>query len=230
MMKKKTEKKQKKTRHSSSKNVTRCMQCGTCCRKGGPALHGEDKKILLAGHIPRERLITIRKGEWAFSPLSGRLEAVQKELIKITGKGKGWVCCFYDDQQTSCTIYSHRPLECRLLQCWDTEQLLSVIGKDTLTRADLISADDPIMTFIETHEKECSLQVAEDLFSILQKKNDDSPSLAKLTTLIHKDLSIRSRAISEFGLSLEAELFLFGRPLFKILSARGFQFMNTITG
>ena len=25
----------------------------------------------------------------------------------------------------------------------------------------------------------------------------------------------------EFGLSVEAELFLFGRPLFKVLSARG---------
>ena len=206
------------------------MQCGTCCRKGGPALHGEDKKIFLAGHIGRENLITIRKGELAFSPLSGRLEATQKELVKTAGKGKGWGCCFYDKEKYTCAIYVHRPLECRLLKCWDTAELLSAIGKDPLTRADLISADDPIMTFIETQEKECSLLAAEELFSILKEKNDDSPSLAKLATLIHKDLAIRSKAVSEFGLSLEAELFIFGRPLFKILSARGFQFMKAIAG
>ena len=82
------------------------------------------------------------------------------------------------------------------------------------------------MRFIETHEQECSIRMAEDLISVLLEKNDDPESLAKLTALVHQDLAIRSRAISEFGLSLEAELFLFGRPLFKVLSARGFQLMK----
>lgn len=226
MRKKKTGKKQKEIHSSPSTNTIHCIRCGTCCRKGGPALHMKDKKILLAGHIRRERLITLRKGELAFSPLSGRLEPIQKELVKIAGKGKGWACCFYDEKEPSCSIYSHRPLECRILKCWDTARLLSVIGKDTITRADIISADDPIMKFIRTHEKECSIEMAEDIISVLLKKNDDARSFAKLTALVHQDLSIRSRAITEFGLSLEAELFFFGWPLFKILSARGFQFMK----
>jgi len=226
MSKKKTEKKQKVIHGSSPEGVTRCIRCGTCCKKGGPSLHLEDKKILLAGHIERESLITIRKGELAFSPLSGRPEPIEKELIKIAGKGRGWVCCFYDDKESSCTIYAHRPLECRLLKCWDTAQLLSVIGKGTLARADILSEDDPIMRFIETHEQECSVRTAEDLISVLLEKNDDPESLAKLTALVHQDLAIRSRAISEFGLSLEAELFLFGRPLFKVLSAKGLQLMK----
>ena len=68
--------------------------------------------------------------------------------------------------------------------------------------------------------------MAEDLISVLLEKNDDPESLAKLTALVHQDLAIRSKAISEFGLSLEAELFLFGRPLFKVLSSRGFQLMK----
>ena len=68
--------------------------------------------------------------------------------------------------------------------------------------------------------------MAEDLISALLEKNDDPESIAKLTALVHRDLAIRSKAISEFGLSLEAELFLFGRPLFKVLSARGFQLMK----
>ena len=162
----------------------------------------------------------------AFFPLSGRPEPIEKELIKIAGKGKGWVCCFYDEKESSCAIYRHRPLECRLLKCWDTAQLLSVIGKDTLARTDILSEDDPIMRYIETHEQECSITMAEELISALLEKNDDPESLAKLTALVHQDLAIRSRAISEFGLSLEAELFLFGRPLFKVLSARGFQLIK----
>ena len=209
-----------------SERPTVCTRCGTCCRKGGPALHEEDKEILSAGHIGREHLITLRKGELAHSPISNRLEPIQNKLIKVAGKGKGWVCCFYDEKKSSCTLYAYRPLECRLLQCWDTDKLLSVIGKNTLTRADIISQDDPIASFIETHEKECSIQLAEDLISILLEKNDDPGSLAKLTSIVHQDLSLRSKAISEFGLSLESELFIFGRPLFKILGTRGLNFLK----
>ena len=226
MIKKKTEKKQKVIRSSAPEGATLCIRCGTCCKKGGPSLHREDIRILLDGHIERESLITIRKGELAVSPLSGRPEPIKKELIKFAGKGKGWLCCFYDEKESSCTIYAHRPLECRLLKCWDTAQLLSVLGKDTLARTDILSEDDPIVGFIETHEQDCSIRMAEDLVSLLLDKNDDPESLAKLTALVHQDLAIRSKAISEFGLSLEAELFLFGRPLFKVLSARGFQFMK----
>ena len=226
MSKKKTEKKQKAIHGSTPEGANRCIRCGTCCKKGGPSLHQEDKKILLAGHIERNSLITIRKGELAFFPLSERPEPIEKELVKIAGKGKGWVCCFYDEKESYCTIYAHRPLECRLLKCWDTEQLLSVIGKDPLARADILGEDDPIMSYIEAHEQECSITIAEDLISVLLEKNDNPESLAKLTAMVHRDLAIRSKAVSEFGLSLEAELFLFGRPLFKVLSARGFQLMK----
>ena len=216
-------KKKEKKHNTTSKNVTGCIRCGTCCLKGGPALHEQDRNILLEGHIGRERLITIRKGELAFSPLSGKLEPIQKELVKIAGKGGGWSCCFYDTEKASCVIYSHRPLECNLLKCWDTEELLSVIGKGTLARADILGPDDPLVTCIEQHETGCSLERAEALISALLKKKDDPESLAELFALVNEDLAIRSRAIAEFGLSLEAELFVFGRPLFKILNARGFQ-------
>ena len=206
------------------------MRCGTCCRKGGPSLHKEDNKILLAGHIGHEHLITIRKGELAFSPLSGRLEPVQKELVKLAGKRKGWVCCFFDEKKSACAIYAHRPLECRLLKCWDTAELLSVIGQKTLSRTDIISKDDPILEFIETHEQECSSEKAEGLMSAFLREKGNAALLEKLTALVQQDLAIRSRAIAKFGLSLEDELFIFGRPLFKILSARGFYFTKPIAG
>ena len=50
-----------------------------------------------------------------------------------------------------------------------------------------------------------------------------------MSALIHEDLAMRSRAIVEFGLSVEAELFLFGRPLFKILNAMGLSGIDLMT-
>ncbi len=227
---KKTLKRLKDIHNSPSQPVTDCIRCGTCCRKGGPSLHKEDKKIILAGHIDREHLITIRKGELAFSPLMNRLEPVQKELVKLAGKGKAWVCCFFDEKKSACTVYTRRPLECRILKCWDTAELLSVIGQNTLDRFDIISKDDPLLTFIEVHEKECSLEKAEGLISALVREKDNAALLEKLNALVQRDLTLRSQAISKFGLSLEEELFIFGRPLFKILRSRGFQFMGKIDG
>src|SRR4030042_7016650 len=86
-------KKQKKIPRDS------CIRCGTCCMKGGPALHQEDKNILLAGHVGHQHLVTIRKGELAFNPVSDKLEPVPRELIKVQGKGKGWTCCFYNKKE-----------------------------------------------------------------------------------------------------------------------------------
>jgi len=204
-----------------SDNITNCKRCGTCCMKGGPILHYEDKKILRAGHIGYQHLITIRKGEMAYNPIKGKLEPVHKEIVKVAGKGENWSCVFYDDKKTSCTIYSHRFLECRLLKCWDTSEIMSIIGRNTIIRADIINPDDPIMSVIETHEQECSYQEVETLLSTLSKKKDNSAPLKRLTELVRKDLSIRSFALSELGLKAEFELFIFGRPLFKVLKDRG---------
>ena len=204
-----------------SDNITNCKRCGTCCMKGGPILHHEDKKILRAGHIGYQHLITIRKGEMAYNPIKEKLEPVHKEIVKVAGKGETWSCVFYDDEKASCTIYLHRFLECRLLKCWDTSEIMSIIGRNTIIRADIINPDDPIMSVIETHEQECSYQEVETLLSTLSKKKEKSAPLKRLTELVRKDLSIRSFALSELGLKAEFELFIFGRPLFKVLKDRG---------
>ena len=50
-------------------------------------------------------------------------------------------------------------------------------------------------------------------------KNSKSASdfKTKANEIIEKDLSFREQAINQFGLSLEEELFYFGRPMFKSL-------------
>jgi Fe-S-cluster containining protein len=205
----------------SPKKITECIRCGTCCLKSGPVLHHEDKKILRAGHIGYKHLVTIRKGEPVLNPLTGKLESSQKELIKVMGKDENWSCFFYDKEDSSCKIYADRLLECRLLKCWDTAELVSVIGKDTIERADIINPDDPIRWIIETHEKKCPYDGVENLILTLSKESDKSETLAKLTELVHKDLAIRHYAFSDLGLKTDFEFFIFGRPLSKILSDRG---------
>ena len=207
--------------HLVSDNITNCKRCGTCCMKGGPILHHEDKNILRAGHIGYQHLITIRKGEMAYNPIKEKLEPVHKEIVKVAGKGENWSCVFYDDEKASCAIYLHRFLECRLLKCWDTSEIMSIIGRNTIIRADIINPDDPIMSVIESHEQECSYQEVETLLSALSKKKEKSTPLKRLTELVRKDLSIRSFALSELRLKAEFELFIFGRPLFKVLKDRG---------
>jgi len=137
-----------------NKEITECKRCGTCCRKGGPVLHRDDINILLGGHINHSHLVTVRKGEPAYSPVSDSIEATDKELVIIKGQGSDWVCHFLDQNDNSCRIYGHRPLECRLQQCWDNQALLEMVGKDTITRHDIINPDDPITEFINIHDRE----------------------------------------------------------------------------
>jgi Fe-S-cluster containining protein len=204
-----------------AKNIHSCVRCGTCCTKGGPTLHHEDKKVLLSGHVGHDHLVTIREGETVYNPVSGRSGPVSGEIIKVRGKGKDWTCYFYDGKENSCSIYGDRFLECRLLKCWDPSGLMSVIGKNTIVRADIINRGDPIMTVIEAHERECSCREFEDLISAVIRGKRETEARAKLGELIRKDMSMRSYSISELGLEPEFELFIFGRPLSELLKGRG---------
>lgn len=206
---------------SAPGNITSCIRCGICCLKGGPVLHREDKHILLSGRVGHANLITVRKGELAYNPLNNGLEQVTREFIKVAGKGEGWSCCFYDEEDSSCMIYGGRFLECRLLKCWDTSGLLSVIGKDMIRRSDIINPNDPIMDVIEMHEADCPAGEVNDLISRMSSVRSDKEIMSRLSAILVRDISIRSYALSELGLEREYELFIFGRPIKMIISDRG---------
>ena len=198
-----------------------CERCGTCCIKGGPALHFEDLQLLKNKNLNIDHLITIRQGEPILSLTHSQTNSARSEIIKIKGRGAGWTCLFFKEKNNACGIYEHRPMECSLLKCWDTAELEEVAGKNLLNRYDIISSHATVIPFIKDHEKRCSLAELESLLCAMKDKSSQQEAITRLTDLVNTDLAIRSQAYAKFHFSLDAELFYFGRPLFKILNQFG---------
>lgn len=199
---------------------TSCRCCGTCCQKGGPILHTEDRQLLDAGHLNRENLITIRQGEQVYMPIADNVEQAASEMLKLRGQTGEWTCFFYDAAAKNCRLYDNRPLECRLLKCWDTQALEAVIGTNLLSRKDLLDDHDPLRRLIDIHDRECSCATLAGLGADLGKVRDEE-ILTQLTELIHRDFLLRLVALKELKLEERLEFFLLGRPLFKQLAPYG---------
>lgn len=194
-----------------------CDRCGTCCVKGGPALHTEDLPLLKSSRLRPEHLVTIRRGEPVFNLADEKPEPAASEILKLKGSGAEWTCLFFQKKEASCTIYQHRPLECSLLKCWDTADLEKVAGRNLLRRSDLMAPGNPILPYIATHEEKCSLKNLAHLLALVGNRESQQEALEELAFLVNTDLAIRSQACTRLQLDVDLELFCFGRPLFKVL-------------
>ena len=200
---------------------TECDRCGTCCTKGGPALHYEDSPLLHNNLLTPEHLITVRKGEPVFTLSDGNPRPALSEIVKIKGSGPEWTCLFFRAEKSECAIYEHRPLECSLLKCWDTADVERIAGRNLMNRYDIVAPHDPVRPFIKLHEDICSLENLAQILSALERKDSHQQALSALTSLVNSDLAIRSQALERFRFSLDLELFYFGRPLFTFMNQFG---------
>jgi Fe-S-cluster containining protein len=166
--------------------------------------------------IPFSQLITIRAGELVFNPLVGDVQPIRRELVKITGVGKSWNCTYFNPDEKGCTIYEKRPKACRVLKCWDTEEIEELIEKDTVGRMDLIPEDDPVRPLVEEHEKVFPCPDMEKL-----KREGVKEKLQEFEEMVNNELYYRTRVVQHFNLSVGEELFYFGRPLFHLFNAIG---------
>ena len=209
---------------------TECECCGTCCRNGGPPLHLQDAELVKSGRLKFEDLVTIRCGELVLPPLASQPVSARSEWIKIKGVGREWCCRFLDAAANTCTIYQNRPVSCRTLKCWDTNEILAMAGRELLSRADLVAATDPLLPLLHLHDKQCPVPDMEDIVASLNDEKDRDQLLSELRGTVESDLRIRSQAVREHNISLELELFYFGRPLFQLLQPLGIAVTETPRG
>ena len=197
-----------------------CKRCGTCCKKGGPCFHIEDKMLIEQGLILIKYLYTIREGESAYDNIKGHLTTVTSDLIKIKSQNNSLKCIFFDEKGNSCKIYDKRPVECRALKCWDTREIERIYFKSRLTRKDLVYSVEGLWNLIEEHQSRCSYDKIKHFSKALdgEKKNEAIEGIYDI--LIYDD-SIRELVVKKGKIDLENLNFLFGRPVVETIRMFG---------
>jgi Fe-S-cluster containining protein len=199
--------------HASSPS---CSRCGTCCRKGGPALHREDRERVVHGAIQTRDLYTIRKGEWASDPVQGGLIRVDDDIIKIKGRGGAWTCRFLDETGNRCRIYADRPMECRLLECRDTVRLEQAYRFERLTRRDILVDIQGLWELVEDHGRRCDYDRLRGLLE-QSSERDGVTAERQIAEAARYDAELRRLMTTRGGLDVEMIDFLLGRPVELVL-------------
>ncbi len=199
----------------SNQIFSECQRCGTCCKKGGPALHDEDKQIIDCGNLPLAALYTIRKGELATDNVSGGIIRLQAEIIKIKSCSDSSACMYFNDEEMSCRIYDHRPVECRTLECWNTKKIEAIYAHTRLTRCLVLEKAGWLTDLVKAHESKCDLKRIQDLAE--SRESGDSTATCGLIEIVNYDFYLRKLVVEKGKVDPEMLDFLFGRPLSAIL-------------
>jgi len=184
----------------------------------------EDRPLIAGGRIPLRHLFTIRQGEPALDNIAGRVLSAPSDRIKIKGSGRSWTCVYYGDAQQGCRIYEDRPLECRVLKCWDTAGIESIYQTGLLTRKDLIGGVAGLWELVADHHARCSYDDLQQLLSAA--KNGDAASADALQEAVRYDRHLRRLTVERGLVAADMTDFLFGRPMADTLRPMGVRFFD----
>lgn len=202
-----------------SSTVSSCARCGTCCSKGGPGLHVQDVELYASGSLTKDDLLTLRKGERVRDNVRGGFTDLDHEVVRVRSSADSSACCFYDPVGKGCAIYAERPLECRVLRCWEPAGLISMYDRDRAGRLDLIPGGSALGELIREHEQRCGIPEVRDLVTGVTSGLEKA--LKGLADMLRFEASLRSGLQDRTGASDQALEFLFGRPLPRILPLYG---------
>jgi len=197
-----------------------CIRCGTCCIKGGPSFHLEDKFLIDKGIIPSKYIYTIRKGERSYDNVKECFFPASSDILKLKGQKDSWACIFFNEITNHCKIYEHRPMECKILKCWDTREIEKNYAKNRLTRQDLISSVEGLWEIVEGHQERCSYDMLQFFIDSLNKGKKDE-ALKGILEIIEYDIQIRELVVQKAGLETDLTDFLFGRPITETIKIYG---------
>lgn len=175
----------------------------------------EDREKVDSGKIPLKNLFTIRDGEPAYDNIRARVAPAPTDIIKIKGASETDATCrFLDQGQAICTIYDHRPIECRLLTCWDTGAVVAVYDKDRLTRSQLLAKFPGLIDLVTEHQARCDYRRVGQWAARIRQGGEVAQAVESLLELIRFDQSLRKVTVERSRLDPEMLEFLFGRPLY----------------
>ncbi len=198
-----------------------CLRCGECCRQGSPSLHQEDLELLDHDLISTRQIYTLRQGEPVkFNIIEGRLGFLPGELIKIKEDPESRNCIFFVQDNNSCTIYHHRPLQCRVQACWDPEKLEKLYHRGKLTRHHLLREDQPLLELLETHNERCAFEKLDSAFKEFHETGDEK-AIDQVLDILRQDMVFRDFLKTRLDRDEEELDFLLGRPLVEIVRAYG---------
>jgi hypothetical protein len=138
------------------------------------------------------------------------------EVIKVKSGADLSICTFYDDRKARCRIYTNRPLECRLLKCWDTAAIEGLYEQDRLSRENLLEDVAGLWELVADHDQRCGYGRLSDLISRL-KKGHKKQLADDLGEIINFDNQLRQLVVEKCRVEPEMLDFLFGRPLEKTI-------------
>jgi Fe-S-cluster containining protein len=178
-----------------------------------------------SGRIPARCLFTIRRGELVRDNVNDTLTPLDGEIIKIKGDGHGWTCRFYEKENRGCSIYAHRPLECRVLNCRDTRQIETVYATSRLTRKDVLAGIRGLWELIDDHEQRCSYAALDAWVG----EGTGSRGLKQENAILEAlrfDAHIRRLTVEKGGMDARMLDFIFGRPLTETIKMFGIRLVK----
>ncbi len=215
-----------KKQPGTSAPISECIRCGTCCKKGGPSFHHEDKELIDKGIILSEFLYTIREGELSYDNVKECLLPAASDIIKIKGQKDSWTCVFFNENENECTLYNDRPIECRILTCWDTREIEKMYSKNRLTRKDLLSSIEGLWDLVEDHQQRCAYNRLKRFTADLKEGKKKDEAAKGLHEIIEYDTRIRQMVAEKGGLDPAMVDFLFGRPITETIRMYGFRIVQ----
>jgi len=187
-----------------------CIRCGECCLHSSPSLQITDVHLVNENVIERSDLYNVRVGELVQDNIRDELKVTDTELIKVREKESGGGCSFYDDAEKACTIYGHRPAQCKALACWDESEFMRVYSKPKAGRKEIIH-DQTLLRLIDEHEKRCAYTQLERYVKKIER--DGEAAVEKILEILKFDHDIRLLIPEKLGVDSDEVDLILGRPL-----------------
>lgn len=204
-----------------------CIRCGECCLRSSPSLQITDAPLVYESVIKRSDLYSVRVGELVQDNIRDELKVTDTELIKVREKESVGGCIFYDDAEKKCTIYGHRPAQCKALTCWDESKFMRVYAKPKADRKEIIH-DQTLLRLIDEHEKRCAYSLLDRY--VKQIESSGEKAVEKILEILKFDHDIRYLIPEKLGVDSDEMGLILGRPLTKTIAMFGLKVVREPDG